>query len=127
VRIAAVDDDIARLEMRNDGIDKSIDRWAGFDQQEHFAGTLQVGDQFLDAVAADDGFALGPSVHEGVDFVSGAVEYGDPVTVARHVQNQVFAHDSKANQGNITIRFCRVHHRSSQFRLPAAHQSINRA
>jgi hypothetical protein len=109
VRVATVDDDITRLKMRDDRIDKGIDRVTGFHQQEHLAGPLKVGNKFFDAVAADNILALGTGIHKVINLAGGTVEHGYFKTVAFHVQNEVFAHHGEADQADIAFLFCAVH------------------
>ena len=47
-RVAAVDDDIARLEIGDDVIDEVIHRLPGLDEHHHSAWPLEVADHFLD-------------------------------------------------------------------------------
>ncbi len=104
--VAAVDQDVARLEQRGDLLDHLIDGRAGLDHDHDLARPLQRGDQLLDGVAADDLFALGPAGEELVDPSAGAVEHGHGVAVALHVQDEVFAHDGQADQADVRGRFC---------------------
>jgi hypothetical protein len=53
--------------------------------------------------------ALGAGVHEGVYLAGGAVENSYLITMALHVQDQVFAHYGGADQADITIFPLRSH------------------
>ena len=52
-------------------------------------------------------FALGASCGEFFRDLSGAIEHRDRKTLGFHVQDEIFAHDTEANQANITL--IRVH------------------
>ena len=72
--------------MRDNSFDERIDSSAGLDQQEYLAGALQIGDQFFNAVTADNVFTLGTCLHKGINLTDGAIEYGHLKTMAFHVQ-----------------------------------------
>ena len=47
-RVAAVDDDVAGFEVRDELLDEFVHRLAGLDQHHHAAGRLELGNHFLD-------------------------------------------------------------------------------
>jgi hypothetical protein len=103
VRVAAINDDVALLGTGlEDGLDEGVDGCAGLHEQHHAAGFLQLGDEVLDAVSADDGLALGFVCKEGIDLGDCAVECHDSEAVVSHVENQVLAHDGQANEAEVT-------------------------
>ena len=87
------------------GLAGRVNRGAGLDQQEHLAWAFQVGDQLLDAVAADDVLALGTGIHESVDLADGTVEYRYLKAVAFHVQDEVLSHHGEADQADVCQQF----------------------
>ncbi len=101
MRVAAVDDDVARFEHRDEFLDEIIDRLAGFHQQHHLAGSSEVAGEFLQALTADDLLVPCPASQESVDLRHRAVETSDGETLAFHVQDQVLAHDSEPDQADI--------------------------
>ena len=103
--VAAVDDDVAGFEVREEVLDELVHRLAGLDHEHDAAGLLEQADHFLDGVGADDVGALGFLVEEVVHLRDGAVEsgHGEPVVV--HVQNQVLAHNGQPNYSNVSFRF----------------------
>jgi hypothetical protein len=102
VGVAAVDDDVALLDTGlEDGLDECVNGSASLDQQHHASGFLELGDEILDAVRADDGFALGLVGQEGVDLGDCSVEGHDSEAVISHIEDQVLAHDGQANEAEI--------------------------
>ncbi len=102
VRVAAVDDDVALLEMRQQLLDHLIDRVAGLHHQHDAPRPLQHFREFFDGMRADYLRALGFVVDELVDFGNGSIEDRHFVSVVVHVQDQVLAHDGKADQSDVT-------------------------
>ncbi len=104
-RVAAVDDDVAGFEMRQQVVDHLVDGVAGLDHQHDAARALEQAGQLLDGVRADDLRALGFVGEEVVDLGDGAVEDGDFEAVVVHVEDKVLSHDGEADQANITRCF----------------------
>ena len=107
--IAAVDQDVSRLEQRDQLVDHLINGSAGLHHDHDLAGLLQQRDQLLHRMSADDRLALGPAGQEGVNLRGRAVEHGDGETVAGHVQDQVLAHHGQANQSDVGSRARSAH------------------
>ena len=101
VRVAAVDEDVARLQQRDELVDELVDRRAGLDHHHDLARPLERGDQLLERVAADELLALAAAVDELVDLGGGAVEDGDGVAAALHVEDEVLAHHGQADQADV--------------------------
>jgi hypothetical protein len=61
VGVAAVDDDVALLDaaLVQEELDEVVDGLASHDEHHHAAGLLELGDELLDGVGANDGLALG--------------------------------------------------------------------
>lgn len=57
VRVAAINDDVSRLNMGQEGLDEVVDGLAGHDEHHHTTGLLELGDKVLDGVGALDRFA----------------------------------------------------------------------
>src|ERR1043166_3178620 len=53
-------------------------------------------------MAADDLLPLGPAIHEIIYTTRGAVIDSDGVAAAFHVEDEVFAHDGQADQGDVS-------------------------
>jgi len=101
-RIAAVDDDVAGLEVGQDVVDGLVDGVAGFDHEHDAAGALEEGGELLGGVSADDVGALGFVGEEVVDLGGGAVEYGHFEAVVVHIEDEVLSHDGEADEADIT-------------------------
>lgn len=54
VRVTAIDDDVALLEMRLELADEVVDGPAGLDEEDYPARFLELGAKLLDGVGADD-------------------------------------------------------------------------
>ena len=109
VGVAAVDQDVARLEQGDQLVDHRIDGGAGLDHDHDLARPLERADQLGDGVAADDLLPLPSAVDEVVDLGRGPVEDRDRVAVALHVQHEVLAHHGQADQADVGGRFRCVH------------------
>ncbi len=82
-------------------IDHLVDRVAGLDHQHDAARRLERLNQLLDGMRADDLRALGFVLEELVDLGDGSIEDGHAVAVVVHVQDQILAHDSEADQSDV--------------------------
>ena len=101
VGVAAVNDDVARLQMGDELLDEGVHRGAGFDHQHHPARTLEGAHQLLDGMGADDFRAPGVAVDEVVHFRHGTVENGYGEAVVVHIQNQILPHHRQADEANV--------------------------
>jgi hypothetical protein len=106
VRVATVNDDVTLLKtVLEEELNEVIDRLAGHDEKHHAAGSLKLGDELLDAVCANNALSLGLVLKELVDLGDGTVEGNNGVAVVGSVENQVLAHDRKANETEVsTVR-----------------------
>lgn len=103
VRVATVDDDVTLLKaVLEEELDEVVDGLAGHDEEHHAPGLLELGDELLDAVCANNALALGLVLEEAVDLGDGAVEGNDGVAVVGGVEDQVLAHDRKANETEVS-------------------------
>src|SRR6266550_3492379 len=108
-RIAAVDDHITFLEQRCQLSDYGIDGLARFHHHHGYPWLFERPNKFLWCKGGPYVFALGASCGEFFRDLSGAIEHRDRKTLGFHVQDEILAHDTEANQANITlirIHFC---------------------
>jgi hypothetical protein len=103
MRIAAVDDHIAWIQQRREALDELIHDRTGLDHQHHLARPLEALDQFLHAVAADDGPALRRTLDECIHPAGGAVVDRYPITVIGHVQDQILTHHCEPDQADVRL------------------------
>lgn len=54
MRVAAINDDVALLEVGEESLDEVIDGLAGHDEEHDAAGGLELGAELLDGVSTDD-------------------------------------------------------------------------
>jgi len=101
--IAAVDQDVAVVEMRQDLLDEVVDRLAGLHHQHDLARARQRRDEFRNAVAADDVLPAAAAVDELVDPAHGAVEARDREPLAFHVQDEVLPHHRQPDQSDVRL------------------------
>ena len=101
VAVAAVDDDVARLEVREDLLDEVVDGLAGLDEHHHLAGALEVRAELLDAVAADELLARAAARDELVHLLDGAVVHRHGEALALHVEDEVLAHHRQSDQSDV--------------------------
>jgi hypothetical protein len=106
VRVATVNDDVALLQtVLEEELNEVVDGLAGHDEKHHAAGSLELGDELLDAVRANNALSLGLVLEELVNLGDSAVEGNDGVAVVGGVEDQVLAHDRKANETEVsTVR-----------------------
>lgn len=104
MRVATVDDDIALLKtpLSEKSLNELVDSCSGLDEEHHTSGLLELGGEFLDAVGADNGLALGLVLQEAVDLGDSSVESHDSEAVVSHVEDQVLTHDGQANEAEIS-------------------------
>ena len=106
-RIAAVNDDVARFEMRQELLDEFVHRLAGLDHDHHAARAFEQRDQFRERMRADDLGALGFAAEELIHLGHGAVEDGHGEAVVVHVENEILAHDGQSDQCDVSLSFHR--------------------
>ena len=101
VRVAAVDENVALLQQRQQGLDELVHGRAGLHQEHHPPGFLELAHELLRRVGANDRLALGFVLEEVIDLRDGAVVRTDGVSVIGHVQDEVLAHDGQADEANV--------------------------
>ena len=104
-RVAAIDDNVAGLEVGDDLVDEIVHRLAGLHQHHDAAWAFQMADHFLNRPGTDDVRALGFAIHEVVHLGDGSVVGNDREAVVVHVQDQVLAHHGQSDQCNIAFGF----------------------
>ena len=120
-RVAAVDDDVALLEMRHDLVDRLVDDVAGLDHEHDAARSLEHRAELRNGMRADDCGAFCLVGEEIVDLRDGSVEDRDLESVVVHVEHQVLAHDREADQSDIASSFWHSFVRSRKlYRIAAA-------
>ena len=113
MRVAAIDNDVARLHFGYQQFNEIIDWLACLDHQHDLVRPLQIGDQLFDTVRADDVFAFTTTIHKIIDFAHGTVETGDRESLALHVQDQIFTHDGKTDQTDVSLLHCWLYQRKA--------------
>ena len=78
-RVAAIDDDVARFEERDELFDEVVHRLAGFDHEHHASGLFEEPDHFLEGMGAEDACSFGLFGEEFVHFGDGAIKGDDGV------------------------------------------------
>ena len=104
--VAAIDDDVAFIEVWQQGLNDLVDHGAGFDHDHDPAGGFQVCAHFLDGMSANDRLAGAAAVNKLVDPARRAVVHRHREAMACHIQDEVLAHDREANQADIC--FCHL-------------------
>ena len=99
--IAAVDENIAVVQQRQELLDHIVHSLSRFDHHKHLARLFEVRHQLFKAVAANDIFSGSASVYEFIYFFRRAVEHGHGEALGLHIHDQVFTHNGKADQTNI--------------------------
>jgi hypothetical protein len=104
MRVAAVNDDVALLNtsLCEESFDELVDSFSGLDEEHHTSWLLELGDEILDAVGANNGLSLGLVLQEAVDLCDGSVESHDSEAVVSHVEDQILTHDGQANEAEIS-------------------------
>ena len=102
VAVAAVDQDVARLQHGDQLFDIIIHRLAGPDHHHDPAGLLQALDKLLQGVGAHDILAGGPAVDKACHGLLGVhVIDGNGKTLVLHVEGQGLAHNGNADQADV--------------------------
>ena len=113
-RVAAVDDDVALVEQRDELLDHGIHRTAGLDHDHDLARGGEGLDELLERLRADELFA-GMGGDEFVGDRGGAVVNRDLEAAGFHIENEILAHDGQTNQSEVAfahVEVCRLLRRS---------------
>ena len=89
VRVTTVNDDITLLEVGLELSNEVVNSITGLDEQNDTAGSLEVGNELLNGVSANDGLALGLVLEEVVNLGNGSVVGDNGVAVVSGVKNEV--------------------------------------
>jgi len=103
MRVAAVDDHVARRKQGDQLLDEIIDGRAGLHHEHHLARGGEGVDQLLEGVAAHELLARRPARQEIVHLARGPVEHGHAEPPALHVESQVLAHHRQPDQSEIAL------------------------
>src|SRR4030088_1940215 len=85
-------------------IDDLIDRRTGLDHDHGFARPRGRPNEFFHRLRGDNVFSFRFGGGEFLRHFGGAVEDGDRESFGFHVEDEVLAHDSEADEANITLR-----------------------
>lgn len=89
--VPAVNNDISRAEQRDELVNVGVNSLAGLDKEHDAARRLELANELLDAVGADNRLSLGLVFEESVDFGDGSVEGADGEAVVGHVHDEVLS------------------------------------
>ncbi len=101
MRVAAIDDDIPLLQVRQQLFDHLIDCVAGFDHQHHPTWSLQSANQLFNRMRSDDLRPFCFVTNKVVHLRNGPVEDRHPITVIVHVENQILTHYGEPNETDV--------------------------
>jgi len=100
--VSTVNDDVALFDEGEHLLNEVVDRRTSHDQKHHTTRLLELGNELLNRMGSDNGFALGLILEEAIDLGDGSVESNNGEAVIRSVENQILAHDREANETEIT-------------------------
>src|SRR6185436_5722102 len=107
VRVAAVDDDVVRLEQRRQLAEHLVDRSAGGDHHHDAARAFQRAHQILEALRAGE-LVAGVILEERVGPVGLEVPHRDRKAVLLDVEREVSAHRAEADDGEAAATHTRI-------------------
>jgi hypothetical protein len=102
VGVAAVDDDVTFVEVRQQPVDHRVGALAGLHHDHDPPGPFQGGDEVLNRGRGDERALLAVVAHDQLGPRVGAVEDGDSVTVAGHVAGKAAAHHCHADDPHLS-------------------------
>jgi len=92
IGVAAVDDDVARLQERQELVDDSVHRRSRLHHHHDLAGPRERLHEVAEAVGGNDLFSLGPLGCKLLSPLGRAIVHRDGVPLAFHVEHQVLPH-----------------------------------
>ena len=102
VRVAAIDDQVAGFQVRQQHFDEIVHRLPRLHHQHDLARPLQQPHHLFDRMRADDGLAaLGGIVEEFVHFRNRAIVGHYRLTVIVHIEDEILTHHGEADQCDI--------------------------
>lgn len=101
-RVAAIDDDIALVEQRDELLDYRVNGAAGFHHDLDFAGSGEGLHEFLESLRADE-FFPGVSRDEFIGGGGGAVVNADLKAARFHIENEILAHDGQSDKSEVAF------------------------
>jgi len=112
VRVAAVDQDVARFHQRGELVDHGVGRRARLDHDHHAARPFQRGDELADRLGRHEGALVAVLGDQGDRPRVGAVVQGDGVAVPGQVAREVAAHHRESGDADLchleSLRVCSV-------------------
>jgi hypothetical protein len=91
VRVTTINDDVTLVEERQKLLNPVIDSRTGLDEEHDTTRRLELANELLVGVSANNGLALGLVLEEVVDLGEGSVVGADGETVISHVQDEVLS------------------------------------
>ena len=101
VRVAGVDDDVARLQQRLELLDHGVDRLAGLDHDQDAARLLQRINEFLEGLRADEVALVAVLGEQGVCLFHRPVVQGNGEAVPGQVACEVGPHHREAGDTDV--------------------------
>ncbi len=101
--VAAINQDVAFIEIRGDFLSDGIDRSTGLDHQQDAARSLQGVHQLLDAEGAENVGVLRAGGEELLGAGGGAIVDGGGESVAGDVEGKVLAHHRQPDHTNVPL------------------------
>ncbi len=101
-RVAAIDDDIALVEERDELLDDRVHGPTGFHHDLDFARSGERLHELLEGLGADEFFAR-VSRDEFIGGGSGAVVNADLKAARFHVENEILAHDGQSDKSEVAF------------------------
>ena len=101
-RVAAIDDDVARLQVRQQFLDHLIDRLTGLDHDDDGARLGDRGNEFRDRLRRREAAFGAMLVDQFVGAGAVAVEHGDAKALASGVAGEIGAHHGETEHANIS-------------------------
>ena len=128
-RIAAVDEDVAFVQMRTQVRDDAVHRLSCRHHHQHAARLLEHLHQLLGLVSAGDGLALRRSVQEALHLLPVEVVTDDGETLALDIPGEARSHHAEPDNAHLVFHSLlqnSAQSRSSAGHLPEALQEVRR-
>ena len=100
-RVAAVDNDVAFLKMRQELVDHLVDRLAGLDHDEDWAGFCDAGDELGQLFGREKSTLFAVFGDQRVGALVIAIEDRNAEPLVSRVPGQVCAHDGQSHNANV--------------------------
>src|SRR6516225_8020998 len=100
-RVTSVDHDIAGFEMGQQLIDDRVYRSASLDHDHHFTWFCEAAGKLLNGASCRNTFSSTAPDRKLLPNVRSPIVNRNGKTFALHIENKIFAHDSKADESDI--------------------------